>query len=361
MKEPEKQETLVEMTVPPGYRGTERLDVYLTRSMENASRAKVQRGIKEGMVTVSGVVVTRVSHVVQAGEHLVCRVMRPPPIEVVPEDIKLDIVYEDASLIVLNKPAGLVVHPAYGNRSGTLVNALLFHVGAGPISLDSEDEEEPGDPDVEGLSGVNAVPRFAGDPAIRPGIVHRLDKDTSGLMIVAKDDVAHRKLARQFADRTIRRRYEAIVWGHFNPPEGRIEAPLGRDARDRKKVAVVSEAKGKFAATWYETLESLEYTSRVAFRLETGRTHQIRVHSKFLGHPVVGDSTYGGEKIAQGPDTARRRAYWRNLFETMPRQALHARTLGFRHPATGEEMDFDSELPADMTAVLERLRRGDPG
>lgn len=359
MKEPEKQETVLDIPVPPGYRGAERLDVYVTRSIENASRAKVQKAIRDGMVSVSGVVVTRGSHVVQAGERIECRVMRPPPIEVAPEPIPLSIVFEDDHLIVLDKPAGLVVHPAYGNRTGTLVNALLYHVGAGPIALDDDADDDGEEPDVEGLSGVNAVPRYSGDPAIRPGIVHRLDKDTSGLMVVAKDDVTHRRLAKQFADRTIRRRYEAIAWGHFDPPEGRVEAAIGRDPRDRKRMAVVKGA--KFAATRYETLERLEYTSRVAFRLETGRTHQIRVHSRFLGHPIVGDSTYGGDRIALGPDTQRRRAYWRNLFALMPRQALHAATLGFRHPATGEDLDFEATLPADMAEVLKRLRSGDPG
>jgi 23S rRNA pseudouridine1911/1915/1917 synthase len=383
MDEPEKQEVIEERIVPDGYREHERLDVYLTRFLANATRNKVQHGIREGRVEVNGAVVRRVSHPVQAGDRIVCRILRPPPMEVVPEPIPLDIVYEDEHLIVLDKAAGLVVHPAYGNRTGTLVHALLWHVGSGPLILDdaggvaeagddeagddeadddeADDDEADDGEAIEGLSSVNAAPRFDGDIAVRPGIVHRLDKDTSGLMVVAKSDLAHQRLARQFADRTIRRRYEALVWGHPEPPAGRIEASLGRDPRDRRRVAVVPEGHGKHAITHYETLEPLAFTSHVAFRLETGRTHQIRVHARHMGHPVLGDATYGGTRIAAGPDIARRRAFFRNLFEILPRQALHARTLGFVHPVTGESMDFESALPDDMARVLVRLREGDPG
>lgn len=367
MSEPEKQEIPVERDVPAGYREHERLDVYLTQFLPNATRTKVQQGIRDGRVTVNGEVIRRVSRPVQAGDHIVCVLLRPPPMEIVPEPIPLVIVYEDEHLIVVDKAAGMVVHPAYGNRTGTLVHALLHHVGAGPLSLDEADDEadegdedDPGDGDP-GLSRVNAGPRFEGDIAVRPGIVHRLDRDTSGLMVVAKNDVAHRRLARQFAERTIRRRYEAIVWGRPEPPAGRIEAELGRDPRDRRKMTVVRAGKGKHAVTHYETIERLGFTTHVAFRLETGRTHQIRVHARHIGHPVLGDATYGGTRIVSGPDIARRRAFFRNLFGILPRQALHARTLGFVHPATGEAMDFDSPLPADMVAALEKLRRGDPG
>jgi 23S rRNA pseudouridine1911/1915/1917 synthase len=363
MDEPEKQEVIEERIVPDGYREHERLDVYLTRFLANATRNKVQHGIREGRVEVNGAVVRRVSHPVQAGDRIVCRILRPPPMEVVPEPIPLDVVYEDEHLIVLDKAAGLVVHPAYGNRTGTLVHALLWHVGSGPLVLDEVDGSAESDDDeaAPGLSSVNAAPRFDGDIAVRPGIVHRLDKDTSGLMVVAKSDLAHQRLARQFADRTIRRRYEALVWGRPEPPSGRIEASLGRDPRDRRRVAVRPEGRGKHAVTHYETLEPLAFTSRVAFRLETGRTHQIRVHARHMGHPVLGDATYGGTRIAAGPDIARRRAFFRNLFELLPRQALHARTLGFVHPVTGESMDFESPLPDDISGALARLREGDPG
>jgi len=343
------------MTVPPGYREAARLDVYITRFLLNASRAKVQRGIKEGRVLINGRIVLKGSYLVQAGDEIVCRVLRPPPIIAQPEALPVDIVYEDEDLLLVNKAPGMVVHPAYGNRTGTLVNALLYHVGGGVVAVDEAGEIDADD-EVVGLSTVNAAPRFAEDPALRPGIVHRLDKDTSGLMVVAKNDVAHVRLARQFEARTIRRRYLAIVWGVPEPPAGRIEAPLGRDPRDRKRVAVVAPSAGKHAVTHYETVEVHAHTALLAFRLETGRTHQIRVHALHRGHPVLGDPTYGGQKIWQGPNTGNRRAFFKNLLEIMPRQALHAATLGFVHPRTGEQMDFSSPLPADMQTVLERLR-----
>ena len=344
----------------------QRLDRYIARFLLNASRTKVQRGIKEGRVSVNGTVVDRASYVVQAGDVIVCRILRPPPIEAAPEAIPLDVVFEDEYLLVVDKPAGMVVHPAYGNRTGTLVNALLHHVGAGPLRFDAgedgegEAEDDEGEEDV-GLSTVNAAPARAGDVAVRPGIVHRLDKDTSGLIVVAKDDVTHRALAAQFFHRTIRRRYLALVWGVPDPPAGHVETFLGRDPRDRKKMAVVPEARGKHAVTHYETLEPLAYTALVAFRLETGRTHQIRVHARHLGHPVLGDATYGGTTLQHGLTTAKRKAFFHNLFARMPRQALHAHTLGFTHPATGEAMDFTAPVPADMQYVLDRLRAVEGG
>ncbi len=355
MSEPEpKIEACLTFTLPPGYREGERLDRYLARSIQNATRAKVQRGIQEGRVTVNGRVVTKPSRTVQAGDVIVCRVMRPPPLVVTPEPIPLDIVYEDEDLIVVNKPAGMVVHPAYGNRTGTLVNALLYHVGGGVLSIeDLDDADEEADEDV-GLSLVNAAPAAPGDPSIRPGIVHRLDKDTSGLLVVARNDVAHVRLARQFEQRTIRRRYRAIVWGCPDPPEGRIETHLGRDPRDRKRMAVVPH--GKRAVTHYRVVERLAYTSVVEFRLETGRTHQIRVHARHLGHPILGDPTYDGQRIHAGPTGGKRRAFFQNLLARMPRQALHAATLGFTHPRNGAFMDFSADLPDDMQYVLDRLR-----
>ncbi|MDX1547836.1 MAG: RluA family pseudouridine synthase [Rhodothermales bacterium] len=350
----EREETVVELHVPDGYREGARLDVYLAREMPNASRAKVQRGIKDGRVSVGGAVVTKPSHPVQAGDRIACRILRPPPVEVRPEPIPLDVVYEDDHLLVVNKPAGMVVHPAYGNRTGTLVNALLHHVGGSALRVEDEDEE-PEDEDV-GLSTVNALPSRAADPSVRPGIVHRLDKDTSGLLVVAKDDVTHRGLARQFEERTIRRRYLALVWGVPQPPSGTVEAALGRDPRDRKKMAVVAAARGKHAVTHYETVEPMRHTALVRFRLETGRTHQIRVHAEHIGHPVLGDPTYGGRSLRRGPGTARRKAFFANLFEVLARQALHAHTLGFVHPRTGAALRFEAPMPEDMAHVLARLR-----
>ncbi len=357
----EKQEVIVELEVPPGYHEEGRLDVYLARFLHNASRTKVQRGIRQGLVTVNGVVVEKPSHTVLPGDVIRCRVMRPPPLDVTPEAIPLDVVFEDAFLIVVNKPAGLVVHPAYGNRTGTLVNALLYHVGGGPLRLDGDDDEDLDD-DV-GLSTLNARPAHPEDPSVRPGIVHRLDKDTSGLLVAAKDDVTHRGLARQFARRTIRRSYLALVWGVPDPPAGTIETRLGRDPRDRKRMAAVAHG-GKLAVTHYETVEAFRYTALVRFRLETGRTHQIRVHALHLGHPVLGDPVYGGQSIRYGLRTGKRRAFFANLFKTLPRQALHAHTLGFVHPQTGEAMHFSAELPEDMQYALDRLRAvegGPPG
>ena len=350
----EKKETLIELEVPTGYHEEARLDVYLTRFVQNASRTKVQRGIKDGHVTVNGKVVRRPSHTVQPGDVIRCRVRRSPPMEVTPEAIPLDIVYEDDFLIVVNKAVGMVVHPAYGNRTGTLVHALLYHVGGGPLHFEGG-EAEALDEDL-GLSTINAAPLRPGDPVVRPGIVHRLDKDTSGVMVVAKDDATHRALARQFEQHTTQRNYLGLVWGVPDPPEGTIDAPLGRDPRDRKKMAVVAPERGKQAVTHYETVEVMQFTALVRFRLETGRTHQIRVHARHLGHPILGDPTYGGQAIRYGPSTAKRRAFYDNLFKVLTRQALHAQTLGFIHPHTGEDVLFTTDLPEDMQHVLDRLR-----
>ncbi len=351
-------EHVVTLEVPPGYEEGVRIDRYITRFLPDVSRTKVQRGIVEGFVKLNDAVVEKPSHPVQAGDVIVCRILRPPPIETGPEAIPLDVVYEDEHLIVVNKPAGMVVHPAHGNRTGTLVNALLYHVGAGSIAIEDDDEDdEPADDDVVGLSMAHAVPMMEADPSIRPGIVHRLDKDTSGLLVVAKNDTIHRELARQFAEHTIDRRYLAIVWGRPDPPAGTIETDLGRDPRDRKKIAVRPTGRGKLAVTHFELLESFEHTSIVAFRLETGRTHQIRVHAAHIHHPVLADETYGGRTIRYGPNTSNRRAFFKNLFDTLRRQALHAETLGFRHPGTGDRVSFQVDPPADMTAVIRKLRQ----
>ena len=235
MSEPEKELTIITFDVPPVYGEAERLDVYLTGKIQNATRAKTQKGIKEGQVEVNGRVITKPSSVVQPGDSIVCSLMKAPRVEVLPEAIDLDIKYEDDDVIVINKPAGMVVHPAYGHRTGTLVHALLYHVGGSSITVEedqSDSENEEGD---SGLSTLNASPRFEGDVALRPGIVHRLDKDTSGLIVAAKNDVAHVALSRQFMERTTRRRYEAIVWGVPEEESGTIDAEFARDQRDRRK------------------------------------------------------------------------------------------------------------------------------
>ncbi len=285
----------------------------------------MQQAIRAGAVLVDGKR-TRPSHLVSPGETIHVALPKPPPPGLVPENIPLDILYEDAHLLIVNKPAGMVVHPAYGNPSGTLVNALLYHCRT--------------------LSA-------AADPA-RPGIVHRLDKDTSGLLVVARSDAAHAHLARQFSRHTIEREYQAIVWGLFQVPTGVIETQLGRSKSDRKKMAVV--AGGKISITEYFLLEPFRYLSLIRLKLRTGRTHQIRVHLAHIHHPVFGDPAYGGRQIVWGPRTPRQKAEVQRLLKILPRQALHARTLGFVHPVTGHRLTFDSPLPQDMAAVLKILR-----
>jgi 23S rRNA pseudouridine1911/1915/1917 synthase len=285
----------------------------------------VQQAIRDGAVLVNGKCV-RPSHQVSPGEIIHVALPKAPPPDVLPENIPLSMLYEDEHLLVVNKPAGMVVHPAYGNYTGTLVNALLYYCNT-----------------------LSAVP-----DATRPGIVHRLDKDTSGLLVVAKNDAAHARLARQFSRRTIEREYQAIVWGLFEERKGIIETQLGRSKSDRKKMAVVAD--GKLAITEYAVLEPFRYLSLVSLKLRTGRTHQIRVHLAHIHHPVFGDPSYSGRQIVWGPGTPRQKAEVQKLLTILPRQALHARTLGFLHPVTGHRMTFESPLPSDMVAALEILR-----
>jgi len=357
MSEPKKEEIEIRFDVPSGYRESERLDVYLTGFIMNATRAKVQKGIKNGLVVINGTTITKPSTPVQPDDIIVCTILKAPSVEILPEPIPLDVRYEDDDLLVVNKPSGMVVHPAYGHRTGTLVHALLYHVGGGAILMDDEKDADA-DPET-GLSSLNLKPRYEGDVALRPGIVHRLDKDTSGLLVAAKNDVAHAALSRQFADRSTRRKYLSIVWGVPGEDKGTIDTEIARDVRDRRKMAVVKEGEGKRAITHYQIVEKFGYTCLAEFRLETGRTHQIRVHAAHLKHPVFGDMTYDGDRIRYGKDEGQRRAFYRNLFKSLPRQALHAASLGFRHPSTGEEMDFEVDLPDDMKHVLERLRSFD--
>ncbi len=313
-----------EIVVPAGQK-KERLDVYLTSHVENATITKVQEAIRGAEVLVNGKLV-KVSHAILPGDVIHIQLSKPEPPEVRPENIPLDIVFEDEYLLVVNKPAGMVTHPAYKNYSGTLVNALMYH---------SKSLSQP--------------------HPMRPGIVHRLDKDTSGLLVVAKDETTHQKLARQFANKTTEREYWAIVWGTFRESKGIIETSLGRSKSDRKKVAVVKE--GKHAVTEYEVLKQFAYLSLLRLHLRTGRTHQIRVHLAHIHHPVFGDETYGGRKIVAGGIEGKKKAEVANLLERMPRQALHAKQLGFVHPATKELMRVASALPRDMKEVLEFLER----
>jgi 23S rRNA pseudouridine1911/1915/1917 synthase len=311
--------------VVPAHQNKERIDKFLAHQIENATRSKIQKAIEQGLVLVNGKPV-KASHEVTPGELIRCTLPQPPPVKALPEAIPIEILYEDDDLIVVNKPAGMVTHPAYGNYTGTLVNALLHH--------------------CENLSTVN--------DRLRPGVVHRLDKDTSGLLVAAKNDVAHAALARQFSRRTIEREYWAVVWGIFKHRQGTVEASLGRSKSDRKKITVLIE--GKPAVTEYEVLETFVYLSLVRLMLKTGRTHQIRVHLAHIGHPVFGDPTYGGRRIAWGATDTRRKAEVQHLLMLMPRQALHAKTLGFVHPSTAQFKKFDSELPDDMKQLLAALR-----
>jgi 23S rRNA pseudouridine1911/1915/1917 synthase len=327
----------IEILVPPG-KVRERIDVFLTHHIENATRSKVQQAIEQGHVLVDGTP-RKASYRISPGERVSVTLPKAPPPDVTAENIPLDILFEDDRLLVVNKPAGMVTHPAHANYAGTLVNALLYHCNGN-------------------LSTLNE--------ATRPGIVHRLDKDTSGIMVVAKDDAAHVNLAKQFSSRTIDREYWAVVWGLFaggrkrrtglrsGLPSGSIEAALGRSTTDRKKIAVRRE--GKHAVTEYAVLEEFTYLSLVRLKLRTGRTHQIRVHLHHVGHPVFGDPTYGGRRIAWGSTDKKRKDEVQKILALIDRQALHAKTLGFIHPGTGEHMKFDSPLPADMEAVLACLQ-----
>ena len=310
--------------VVPAKQSRERLDVYLTHQVQNATRTKVQYAITVGDVLVDGKRV-KSSHPVAPGEVIEITFQRPPRPDASPENIPLEIVHEDEYLLVVNKPAGMVTHPAYGNYTGTLVNALLYHTNK--------------------LSKVKTV--------LRPGIVHRLDKDTSGLLVVAKTDAAHHALAKQFAKRTIDREYWAVVWGKFKQSKGVIEASLGRSKRDRKKVAVTAE--GKHAITEYEVMKEFDFLTLVRLKLKTGRTHQIRVHLVHIGHPVFGDPTYGGRSSVWGGLRGTKAQRAERLLKIITRQALHAKTIGFVHPATKKLVKFESELPGDMKEVLERL------
>lgn len=314
---------ILQFAIPPGH-SRQRIDVYLTRHVANATRNKVQRGIDDGLVLVNGKRV-KPSYLVNPNDSIVVTLPRPPRTEALPENIPLDIVYEDDELLVVNKPAGMVTHPAYRNYAGTLVNALLFH--------------------SQKLSGVNS--------ALRPGIVHRLDKDTSGLLVVAKNDQAHHRLAGQFSKHSIEREYRAIVWGKFNNKRGEIKASLGRSKKDRRKVSVT--VGGKHAATHYEVLKQFEFLALVKLNLKTGRTHQIRVHLAHIGHPVFGDATYGGRNNLTGGLSGKKAQRAANLLKFISRQALHAKTLGFVHPGSGAMVRFDSDLPEDMRSLLEKL------
>ena len=308
-----------------------RIDKFLMDHLGDTSRNRIQKAAEAGCIRVDGRPV-KSNYKVKPLEVVTLVLERPKrDWEIVPEDIPLDITYEDDQLMVINKPAGLVVHPGCGNYSGTLVNALAWHLRDNP-------DFDPNDPDV--------------------GLVHRIDKDTSGLLVIAKTPEAKTHLCHQFFVKTTRRQYNALVWGSFAEDEGRIDGNIGRDPKDRLRMACFppeSEV-GKPAVTHYRVLERFGHVTLVECRLETGRTHQIRVHMRHIGHPLFNDERYGGDQILRGDTSASYRAFIHNCFALCPRQALHARTLGFVHPVTGEEMFFTSPLPQDMQALIEKWR-----
>lgn len=289
----------------------ERIDAFLASKLHDVTRSWLQKLIEAGNVSVEGREKLAKNYKLRAGDRLTVELPEPETLDVLPENIPLDIVYEDKYLLVVNKPSGMVVHPAVGNHTGTLVNAVMFHCG-------------------DQLSSINGV--------VRPGIVHRIDKDTSGLLVIAKTDAAHRGLAEQFAVHSIKRAYRAVVYNNIKEDDGRVDAPIGRNPKDRLKMAVVSADKGRRAVTNYHVIERSGKFTYVECRLETGRTHQIRVHMAYIGHPLLGDPLYGPRKGMSG----------------LTGQVLHAKELGFVHPITGEYMEFDSELPPEFVKALKK-------
>jgi 23S rRNA pseudouridine1911/1915/1917 synthase len=307
-----------------------RIDKYLMHRLHNASRTKIQYAADTDCIVVNEKPV-KSSYKVKPGD-VVSIVLPHPPKDtgIVPEDIPLEILYEDHDLMIVNKPAGMVVHPGYNNVSGTLVNALAWHL---------KDHQ------------------FAKEGNIRPGLVHRIDKNTSGLLVIAKNELAMTHLAKQFFHHTIKRSYIALAWGDFEEEEGTVTGYIGRSTRDRKVFTMYDEEeKGKWSVTHYKVLERLNYVTMIECNLETGRTHQIRVHMKHIQHPLFADSTYGGDRILKGTTFTRYKQFIDNCFALMPRQALHARSLGFVHPTTGENVFFEAPLPEDFSSVLEKWR-----
>ena len=307
-----------------------RIDKYLTNRIENVSRSRIQSAADAGNILANKTPV-KSNYKVKPGDEIQIVMDYPRrEIEIIPEDIPLDIVYEDEQLIVLNKPAGLVVHPGHGNYSGTLVNALAWYLRDLPL-FNSEDP--------------------------RPGLVHRIDKDTSGLMVIAKTELAKNKLGYQFYNKTTKRSYMAILWGSPKEKSGTVTGNIGRSLSNRQIFTVFPDGdRGKHAVTHYNVIDELGYVSLVECRLETGRTHQIRVHMKYLGHPLFNDAAYGGDQILRGTTFNKYKQFVQNCFKLLPRQALHAKTIGFSHPVTGKELIFDSELPDDMQAVINRWK-----
>jgi 23S rRNA pseudouridine1911/1915/1917 synthase len=314
-----------------------RIDKFLMNRIENATRNRLQNAAEAGSIHVNGKPV-KSSYKVKPSDLIQVVLPHPPrEIELIPQDIPIQIVYEDDDLVIVNKEPGIVVHPGYGNYSGTLVNALVFHFQNLP----------------QKHSGIGD----GRDEAMRPGLVHRIDKNTSGIIVIAKNDVALTRLSKKFFDRDIDRKYVALVWGDFEEESGTVTGNLGRSLQDRKIMTVFPDGdQGKHAVTHWKVLERFGYVTLIECKLETGRTHQIRAHMKYIGHPIFNDSTYGGDRILKGTTFQKYKMFIENCFSLLPRQALHAKSLGFKHPTTKEYVFFDSEMPPDMEAVLTKWR-----
>lgn len=306
-----------------------RIDKFLMHRIENASRNRIQNAIDAGNVLVNKKAV-KSSYKVKPADQISIVFAHPPrDTEIYPENIPIDIVYEDKDLLVINKPAGMVVHPGFNNYTGTLVNALAYH--------------------------FEQLPTLPGNDG-RPGLVHRIDKDTSGLLLISKNEITMTKLAKQFFDHSIRRKYLALVWGDLEQ-DGRIEGYIGRSMKNRIVMDVYQdEEKGKWSATNFQVLARFGYVTLISCVLETGRTHQIRAHMKHIGHPLFSDANYGGDKVLKGPSSTKYKQFVQNCMEQMPRQALHAQLLGFIHPTTQQYLEFESVLPPDFAAVLEKWK-----
>jgi 23S rRNA pseudouridine1911/1915/1917 synthase len=308
-----------------------RIDKFLVNRLEHISRSKIQSAAQAGNILVDERQV-KPNYKVKPGETISIVLPHPPrDTEIIPEDIPLNVIFEDDNILLINKEAGMVVHPGVGNHSGTLINALYYYFRDLPLFQSGEQ---------------------------RPGLVHRLDKDTTGILLIAKTELSLNRLARQFYERTTSRTYNALVWGDLKEEEGTIEGHIGRDLKERIKMRVYPDGEqGKHAITHYRVMERLGYLNLVECKLETGRTHQIRAHFQYIRHPLFNDSVYGGDQILKGTTFTKYKQFVQNCFKLLPRQALHARSLGFKHPASGEQMFFDSELPDDMTGVIEKWRR----
>lgn len=314
-----------------------RIDKFIMIRISNTTRTKIQHACEAGSILVNGHPVKSNYKVKPHDEISIVLTVPPRDVEVVPENIPLNIVYEDEYIALVNKPPGMVVHPGYGNYRGTLVNALAYHFKNLPTSKTKIDH----DVTLE-----------------RPGLVHRIDKNTSGIVIIAKSELAMTRLAKDFFDHTIDRKYVALVWGNLKEDSGTITGHVGRDLKNRKVMAVFPDGShGKHAVTHYKVIERFGYVTLVECKLETGRTHQIRVHFKSIGHPLFNDNEYGGDIILKGINTSKYKQFINNCFEMLPRHALHAKTLGITHPITGKKLLFESEIPADMQSVIDKWRK----